>query len=577
MPPSAKSAAADADPFDPAVYLRLLEQLEEHAKEEASRRGINWLSTMGASPEQHAPEKQALTLLLWGLFDARHYLETYPDIAQSGTDPLMHYVEHGDREGRWPNAHFDPQTYRTQFGPGGVGPVCALYHYAAVGEDLRLGSPKAFDPQQYLMLNPSLLPWLDRPMTHFLHLGKPAGLVLHHRVRLTRQQSVTIPAKPVLQIAEDVTINRGVNLIGPLDRVSGLGVSARGYLEGLRLAGVPHIGTVARPQDFPKQSSIGEPTSLPPFIDDARINIVHMNADTLPWIMKQGGESMFRGRYNIAVWYWELPTLLPEWQVWIKCFNEFWAPTPFIAETLGRSTDKRVTLLPPYLPQLQHLQRETSHSARSRSFVYCFDTNSVVERKNPGALLKAFQRAFPSSGPYDGVTLTLKITYPDHSVPEVQQLYEAAQSDGRIRIIDRLLTNAELYDLIRSSAAYVSPHRSEGLGLTVVEAMAAGVPVITHPFGGLGPFITRETALSVGYRLVELTKDHFPYPKGFVWADPDIDSLAENLRLALDDPEEAASRARLARRRVMDYFCSPRLIDSYRAQLQRLAMPTGRH
>lgn len=539
--------------------------------------GVDWHVTMVANPELHSPHRQALTLLLLGLFDTRHYLDTYPDIAASGIDPLMHYVEHGDREGRWPNPHFDPQTYRAQLGSEGVGSVCALYHYAAVGEDLRLGSPTAFDPQRYLMSNPGLLPWLDRPMTHFLHLGKPAGLVLHHRIRLSRQQSVPIPPKATLAIPEGVSVDGGVNLIGPLDRISGLGISARGYLEGLRLAGVHRLGTFARPQDFPRQSSIDHPQNLPPFIDEASINIVHMNADTLPTLMEQAGESLFRGRYNIAVWYWELPTLRPEWQVWMKHFQEFWAPTPFIADTLRRSTNKLVTLLPPYLTYLQHLQRNTAPHAPHRNFVYCFDTNSVLERKNPRALLESFQRAFPVNGPHKDVTLTLKITYPDHSVPEVQQLYKACEDDGRVRIIDRLLSDAELFELIGTATAYVSPHRSEGLGLTVVEAMASGVPVIALPVGGLSSFVSSDTALPISYRLVELAKDHFPYPQGFVWADPDLDSLTENLRLVLECPEEAAPRSLVAKRQVMDYFCSSHLIDLYRTQVQRLSTLARHH
>lgn len=574
MHPHTESAAANTDPFDQATYLRLLDRLEEHARQEAARMGVDWHATMVASPELHSPHRQALTLLSLGLFDTRHYLDTHPDIAASGVDPLLHYVEHGDREGRWPNPHFDPQTYRAQFDPEGLGSACALYHYAMVGEDLRLGSPTAFDPQRYLMSNPGLQPWLDRPMTHFLHLGKPAGLVLHHRIRLSRQQSVPIPPKAALAIPEGISVDQGVNLIGPLDRISGLGTSARGYLEGLRLAGVHRLGTCARPQDFPRQSSISHPLNLPPFIDKARINIVHMNADTLPTLLEQAGESLFRDRYNIAVWYWELPTLRPEWQVWMKHFHEFWAPTPFIADTLRRSTDKRVTLLPPYLTYLQHLQRTTAPRAPHRNFVYCFDTNSVLERKNPRALLEAFQRACPVNGPHKDVTLTLKITYPDHSAPEVQQLYKACEGDRRIRIIDRLLTEAELFELIGTATAYVSPHRSEGLGLTVVEAMASGVPVIALPVGGLSSFVSSDTALPISYRLMELARDHFPYPQGFVWADPDLDSLTENLRRALERPEEAAPRSQVAKRQVMDYFCSSQLIELYRAQVSRLSTLT---
>jgi GT2 family glycosyltransferase len=36
------------------------------------------------------------------LFDADYYLSRYPDVSHAGLNPLMHYVEHGHREGRQP-------------------------------------------------------------------------------------------------------------------------------------------------------------------------------------------------------------------------------------------------------------------------------------------------------------------------------------------------------------------------------------------------------------------------------------------------------------------------------------------
>ncbi len=38
------------------------------------------------------------------LFDAEWYLRANLDVALSGVDPLRHYVLHGEREGRPPNA-----------------------------------------------------------------------------------------------------------------------------------------------------------------------------------------------------------------------------------------------------------------------------------------------------------------------------------------------------------------------------------------------------------------------------------------------------------------------------------------
>lgn len=39
-------------------------------------------------------------ILRKNLFDAKRYVSRYPDVANSGQDPLFHYVRHGMREGR---------------------------------------------------------------------------------------------------------------------------------------------------------------------------------------------------------------------------------------------------------------------------------------------------------------------------------------------------------------------------------------------------------------------------------------------------------------------------------------------
>jgi SAM-dependent methyltransferase len=49
-----------------------------------------------------------------GAFDGAFYLARYPDVAQAGIDPLTHFLTHGWREGRQPNALFSPVTYLQQ-------------------------------------------------------------------------------------------------------------------------------------------------------------------------------------------------------------------------------------------------------------------------------------------------------------------------------------------------------------------------------------------------------------------------------------------------------------------------------
>ncbi|RYH42279.1 MAG: glycosyltransferase, partial [Alcaligenaceae bacterium] len=224
-----------------------------------------------------------------------------------------------------------------------------------------------------------------------------------------------------------------------------------------------------------------------------------------------------------------------------------------------------VRLVPPYLAYLANLRANVRSDSASSHFVYCFDANSILARKNPCVLLDAFLHAFAPSDA--SARLTFKVTYPNREIAEVDRLYRAAASDPRIQVLDQLMSDTDLHALIGSATAYVSPHRSEGLGLTVIEAMAAGVPVISTPFGGVDAFVTPETAFPIKTQFAELAADYWPYPNGFVWADPSLQSLASQLRSVHEDQASAKERAKAAKKRVLDFFCTPALLATYQTAL----------
>jgi O-antigen biosynthesis protein len=68
-----------------------------------------------------------------GLFDPKHYLATYPDVARRNIDPLMHYLEEGARAVRNPHPDFDAEFYLAQCRLHGHKPENPLLHYLTVG------------------------------------------------------------------------------------------------------------------------------------------------------------------------------------------------------------------------------------------------------------------------------------------------------------------------------------------------------------------------------------------------------------------------------------------------------------
>src|SRR5688572_10477316 len=73
-----------------------------------------------------------------GLFDPEYYLATYPDVADSNLDPLVHYLEEGAQQGRNPHPDFDSGFYLEQCRQRGEEPQNPLIHY------LRLGLARGF-------------------------------------------------------------------------------------------------------------------------------------------------------------------------------------------------------------------------------------------------------------------------------------------------------------------------------------------------------------------------------------------------------------------------------------------------
>lgn len=62
------------------------------------------------------------------LFDAEWYLQSYPDVAASGADPATHYLTYGADEGRDPGPLFSTSGYRLQGWQGRGNPL--LHHLA---------------------------------------------------------------------------------------------------------------------------------------------------------------------------------------------------------------------------------------------------------------------------------------------------------------------------------------------------------------------------------------------------------------------------------------------------------------
>ena len=199
--------------------------------------------------------------------------------------------------------------------------------------------------------------------------------------------------------------------------------------------------------------------------------------------------------------------------------------------------------------------------AGSFVFLFIFDLNSTLARKNPLGLISAFKQAFQSG---EKVSLVIKVSRGASHPEEFHRLQKAAKQVGAI-VIDQRLPREELNGLIAACDCYVSLHRSEGLGLTLAEAMMLGKPSIATAYSGNLDFMDENNSLLVGYDLTEIESTAGPYEKGHRWAEPSIPEAANAMRWVFNHPEEArllGERARLSTvRSFSPEQCGSRMLD----------------
>ncbi|MFF0144549.1 FkbM family methyltransferase [Amycolatopsis sulphurea] len=336
----------------------------------------------------------------------------------------------------------------------------------------------------------------------------------------------------------------GVNLLGYLTAELGLGEMGRIVLEAIETGGVP-VASVLEEKAVSNRTGIERPAT----VGDPRfpISVLAVNADQTRTILTNHPE-VGAGRYRIGLWAWELEDF-PQWQhEAFGMLDEVWTVSEFCRRAIAAHSPIPVKTIPVPVRDPGEPSPPAREQGEPVRFLFAFDFNSVAERKNPWGAIEAFQRAFPGR---DDVRLTIKAINAKLHPNAAERLRALVRSDDRVELVERYLSVAELHELYESSTCYVSLHRSEGFGLTVAEAMARAMPVISTDYSSTTEFLDASTGWPVPYRLVPVGPDSHPYHAGAIWAEPDLGVAAAAMRQIADDPDEAAKRGSNARSAIL--------------------------
>jgi len=356
----------------------------------------------------------------------------------------------------------------------------------------------------------------------------------------------------------------GVNLMGYFLYLSGLQQAVRSTSAALSSSG-EGISCRNIPAQFREAPDAADCGGLETF----DVTILNTGIDITPEeAYRRSGLHARQGVHRVAIWWWEMEQIPDRYSRNADLIDEIWAPTEFIAGAMRARYPKPVFAMLPgiELPSFEALPR--SHfGLRDGRFVFSFifDMNSTMLRKNPLGLIKAFRKAFAPEEPVD---LVLKVTPQTSFYRDIWDQLRGEAAKAKAILLDRVFTRQEILALLSTSDAYASLHRSEGFGLTCAEAMLLGKPTIATAYSGNMDFMSADNSYLVRYDRAALTEDADPYPRGAIWAEPDLDHAASLMRAVYENREEARRRGQRAR---LELEAKLSIRESGRRMSERLA------
>ena len=339
-------------------------------------------------------------------------------------------------------------------------------------------------------------------------------------------------------------VQPGLNVLGHFAYPSGLRISTESLVAGLRENG---ISTSLRdvPVSLASDDPIGHRFKGFEVYDTT---LIHVQPEPLFGRAYDAARLARRKTppYTIGYWYWEFDEVPASWNGAALDCDEIWTATNFIAEGMRKRYRQPVHVLPPgiEIAPFDPLPRSAFGIAEDAFvFLFVFHMLSIMDRKNPLALIRAFKLAFPGK---TRAKLVIKTSFGNRNPDNLKLLREAAD-DADVEVIDAVYSRDQTLSLMAASDAYVSLHRSEGLGLTMAEAMLLGRPVVATRYSGNVDFMDDGNSLLVDSRIVTLDRDIAPYKAGQRWAEPSVPHAAELMRRLYDDPafgKDLGARAR---------------------------------
>lgn len=295
-----------------------------------------------------------------------------------------------------------------------------------------------------------------------------------------------------------------------LDSATGYGQQNSQFVSGFQDAGI-------NVRVFP--TGLMESTEAPLAQDIQRAITIDSHAFPEFYVQPPSGKPDIRTPSRVWFAVWEATRLDPLWVGRMNRCKAIVTSSDWNASCFSASgVTVPIYKVPLYAPP------EYSYSSPLGASMFVFGCSGHLgaqsARKNLPAVIQAFQRAFPKTL---DVELRIKTALHDFVPPS---------DDPRIRHEAGHRSAAGMQAWYKELDVFVHPSRAEGWGFQPLQAMAAGRPVIACKFGGVAEYFDGSVGLETRYTYMPAEGMYSSFGH---WADPDVDSLAENMLYAYNN------------------------------------------
>lgn len=337
-------------------------------------------------------------------------------------------------------------------------------------------------------------------------------------------------------VLKDATANLADLKPGPLivsgflNENSGIGRAGRLTLAGLSSAAFQPITHDIRPllDDASFESELLDESH------DGGVWILHCNPEEAIVVASRIKRSNWKHRYRIGYWAYELPRAPEKWLKLARMFHEIWVPSQFVADAL-KDIDRPLKVMPHFFERPKTIERgfvRDKLGIDEQVFLVgaVGDALSSTTRKNLAGAVEAYVRAFPDTNS-ERSHMVVKLRNAQVSESALGELARTIDARADVSLVQEEFSDSEMTQFVGDLNLFLSPHRSEGYGLVLTEAISLGVPVLATAWSGNMEYLSEVDDALIDYELEAVNDESGIYVSqvGAHWAAPDLDDAATKL------------------------------------------------